>query len=188
MSLGAGQFSAARRSCGFNQVGFIAGCLFALFTAPVDAQPNSDSITLSVVVNGALPGFRPGDSVSYVTQEMAGVGLSGWEFVPGQAVASANRLEFEITPDPFADSNVRKFFPMPQVNALFGNRHRISVEARLYIGGQYQTLVFDQATVQGGAADPDLAAFFVKIAANLLGPRGAYHAVEFDPPAPLPAP
>jgi hypothetical protein len=51
-------------------------------------------------------------------------------------------------------------------------------EVRLYLNGEYQTLVEKQAIIQGGADDPDLAAAVASVTQSLLGPSGAYHAIN----------
>jgi hypothetical protein len=57
--------------------------------------------------------------------------------------------------------------------------HRpVTIEARLYLNGQYQTLVEAQALVQGGPDDPDLAAAVAVVTKDLLGPKGAFRAIE----------
>ena len=60
----------------------------------------------------------------------------------------------------------------------FGVHRPITIEARLYLNGEYQTLVEKQAVIQGGADDPDLAAAVESITQNLLGPTGAYRAID----------
>ncbi len=60
----------------------------------------------------------------------------------------------------------------------FGVRRPITIEARLYLNGAYQALVEKQAVIQGGPDDADLAATVASVTQNLLGPQGAYRAVE----------
>jgi hypothetical protein len=60
----------------------------------------------------------------------------------------------------------------------FGVHRPITIEARLYFNGEYQTLVEQQALVQGGPDDPDLAAAVASATRNLLGPSGAYRAID----------
>ena len=145
------------------------------------AQSDIQPVTLSVMVTGGLPGFRDADAAPYVAQAMAATDLPEWRFTPGHDDAS-DRVEWTVTPDPYASSNVRQFFPMPQVQKLFGDRHRITVEARLYLGGQYQTLMLSQATIRGGASDRELASFIAKMTEDLLGGHGAYNAIDLAPP------
>ena len=60
----------------------------------------------------------------------------------------------------------------------FGVHRPVTVEARLYLKGEYQTLVEQQAIVQGGPDDPELASVVAKVTQNLLGPSGAYRAMD----------
>ena len=59
----------------------------------------------------------------------------------------------------------------------FGVHRPITIEARLYLDSEYQTLVEKQAIIQGGPDDPDLAQAVASLTQNLLGPSGAYRAV-----------
>jgi len=49
---------------------------------------------------------------------------------------------------------------------------------RLYLNDEFQTLVERQATIQGGPNDTELAAAVVSATASLLGPSGAYRAID----------
>lgn len=138
---------------------------------------------LAVSVDGELPGFSARDAASYVAREMTAAGVATWRFEAAIGSAPPNRIEWHIIPDPYAGSSVRQFFPIPQVQKTFGARHRISVEARLYLDGAYQTLLFDQATVQGGTTDDELAAFITDMTKELLGPQGALQAIDMTPAA-----
>ena len=53
---------------------------------------------------------------------------------------------------------------------VFGVRRPITIEARLYLNGEYQILVEKQAVIRGGPDDPDLAAAVASVTQNLLGP------------------
>ena len=57
---------------------------------------------------------------------------------------------------------------------VVGVHRPITIEARLYLNGEYQTLVEKQAVIEGGPNDPDLAAAVATVTQNLLGPSGAY--------------
>jgi hypothetical protein len=52
----------------------------------------------------------------------------------------------------------------------FGVHRPITIEARLYLSGEYQTLAKEKAIIQGGPDDPDLAAAVASLTQNLLGP------------------
>ena len=60
----------------------------------------------------------------------------------------------------------------------FAAHRAITIEARLYLNGEYQTLVKQQAVVQGGPGDPDLATAVASVTQNLLGPQGAFRAID----------
>jgi hypothetical protein len=49
---------------------------------------------------------------------------------------------------------------------------------RLYLKGEYQTLVERQAMIQGGPNDPELAAAVTSATDSLLGPSGANRASD----------
>lgn len=160
--------------------------LLCLLPTALSAAP----VTLAVMPRGALPGFRAEDAALYLTQQMAVQNLPDWAFIPAPAppYPPRNRIEWHFALDPYASGGVRQYFPMPQVQKLFGARHRVTAEAMLYLDDEYQTLVFGQATIQGGAQDKDLAAFIAAMTQNLLGPHGAYRSIDLAPPANAPAP
>jgi hypothetical protein len=162
---------------------FVAAILLLLPAGRPKAE--TGPVTLSVTASGPLPGFRAEDATRYVTQQMAASGVNGWRFVAAPAPANPprDRIEWHFELDPYAGGGVRQFFPMAQVQKLFGVKHRISAEARLYLDGQYQTLMFGQATIQGGAEDKDLAHFVAQMTGGLLGEHGAYRSIDLSPGA-----
>jgi hypothetical protein len=60
----------------------------------------------------------------------------------------------------------------------YDSAEKVTIEARLYLSGQYQTLVQKQAVIQGGPDDPDLVRAVASVTENLLGPSGAYRAID----------
>ena len=54
----------------------------------------------------------------------------------------------------------------------------ITIEARLFLNGEYQTLVKGKSIIEGGPDDPDLAAAVASLTQNLLRPSGAYGALN----------
>jgi hypothetical protein len=159
-----------------------AGLLLALIQ-PSPAQ--TPAITLSVEARDDLPGFRKADVADYLADRMREAGLRGWAFIaaPAPSIPPRDRIEWHFEPDPFAGSFVRQFFPMPGVQKIFGPRHRITAEAMLYLDDEYQTLVFGQATIAGGAQDKDLADFVARMTKDLLGEKGAYRSIDMGPAA-----
>jgi hypothetical protein len=110
---------------------------------------------------------------------MADAGLAGWRFEPAASDdVAADRVEWSFKLNPYAGGEVRSFVRSRIHERNFGARRPITIEARLYLNGQYQTLVEEQAIVQGGPDDPDLAAAVTSSTQNLLGPTGAYRAID----------
>jgi len=137
------------------------------------------SSTLAVEASDALPGFHRADLPRYLALHMAKAGLSEWRFEPttGREVA-ADRVEWSFKLNPYAGGEVRSFGHRVTQDWGFGVHRPITIEARLYLNGEYQTLVEQQALVQGGPDDPGLAAAVASATRNLLGPAGAYRAID----------
>jgi hypothetical protein len=157
-------------------VGWLA--LVAAF-GPFATAPAAASSTLEVEASNVLPGFHRGDLPRYLAQHMAEARLSDWHFEPGAGnTRAADRVEWSFRLNPYAGGEVRSF-----ARSLFGERkfdapRPITIEARLYLNGEYQTIVEEQAIVRGGPNDPDLAAVVAKITQNLLGSSGAYRGID----------
>jgi hypothetical protein len=80
---------------------------------------------------------------------------------------------------------VRNFVRTLFYEQRLGVHRPVTIEARLYLNGQYQTLVQRQAVIQGGPDDPDLVRAIASVTENLLGPSGAYRAIDIGrSPAP----
>jgi hypothetical protein len=123
-------------------------------------------ITLKIEASDGLPGFNHTDLLSYLALHMRDARLADWHFEPMTERSSApNRVEWSFKANPSAEPSS-------------GVHHRITIEARLYMNGEYETLVEQQATIQGGPNDPELAAAVAGIIVSLLGPSGAYRAVN----------
>jgi hypothetical protein len=147
--------------------------------------PAAAPTTLMVEASNGLPGFHRADLSRYLALHMAEAGLADWRFEPAAETGPApDRVEWSFKLNPYAGGEVRRF-----VRSLIDERsfhvHRpITIEARLYLDGQYQTLVEKQAIIRGGASDPDLAAAVASVTQDLLGPLGAYRAIDTgQPPA-----
>jgi hypothetical protein len=159
--------------------GLLAGAL--LFYDPAQAQTPA---VISVQAGGELPGFRIEEAWSYLAAEMAGAATPEWRFVPRDPGAAApNRIEWNFEVLPYAGGQVRQFFPMPGVQRMLGAHKLISAQAKLYLNGQYQTVTFGQEAIQGGANDPELAAFLVKLTRSL---ETAWRATDMTPAAHAP--
>jgi hypothetical protein len=116
---------------------------------------------------------------------MAEVGLAGWRFEPAETDNGApNRVEWTFRLDPDAAGDVRSFMRAPATKR-FDVPRPVTIEVRLYLNGEYQTLVERQAMIQRGPNDPEFAAAVTSATAGLLGPSGAYGAIDLGQrPAP----
>jgi hypothetical protein len=136
-------------------------------------------VTLAVEATHGLPGFHHWALSRFLAAHMADAGLAGWRFDPAASDdVAADRVEWSFKLNPYAGGEVRSFVRSLIYERNFGARRPITIEARLYLNGQYQTLVEEQAIVQGGPDDPDLAAAVTRATQNLLGPSGAYRAID----------
>jgi len=145
------------------------------------STPAAASITLKVEASNGLPGFNPTDLSRYLASHMAEAGLADWRFEPAEGNSAApDRVEWTFRLNPYAGGELRNrsFAHTLVYEQRLGVRRPITIEARLYLNGEYQTLVERQATMQDGANDPELAAAVAGATASLLSPSGAYRAID----------
>jgi hypothetical protein len=154
---------------------------WALATAlwPLAAASAAVPVTLQVVALHGLLGFHHFALSRFLAAQMARIGLTDWRFEPAASDrVAADRVEWTFKLNPYAGGEVRSFVHTLSHEGGFVGRRPITIEARLYLDGEYQTLVEQQAVVRGSPDDPDLAAAVASAAWNLLGPQGAYRAIE----------
>ena len=154
----------------------LAGLLAFLLATPVLAQT---PLTVAVQGSGELPGFRMEQAGPYLAAQMNQAGVTAWRFASRDPSAAApNRIEWQFELQPYAGGQVRQLFRMPEGRTevhLQGTHRLISAQARLYLNGEYQTVVIGQEAVQGGDNDPDLANFLIQLTRNI---ESAYRAID----------
>jgi hypothetical protein len=139
--------------------------------------------TLQVATADTLPGFHIGTMPGYLSQQMAHVRLPDGRFEPAAANGRApDRVEWGFKMNPYAGGEQRSFVRPHMDQRIFGAHRPVTIEARLYLHGEYQTIIEQQASIEGGPGDPDLAAAVASVTRNLLGPQGAYRAIERGQP------
>lgn len=140
------------------------GALFILallWCAPASAR------NVAVEAGGELPGFEIADARPWLAEQMNHAGLADWQFAArDEGQAAPDRIEWRFELLPYAGGGVRQFFPQPGAAALKA-RHMVSAEVRLYLGGQYQTMILGQEAVAGGAGDAALADFIARTTKTL---------------------
>jgi hypothetical protein len=154
--------------------------ILALGAVFVLLVPASASL-LKVEGSGGVPGFDgPEELGRYLTLQMAEAQPANWHFEPAAAggTPAPDRVQWRFKLGPYAGGEVRSFVPRQMDDVTFGVHRPITIEARLYLNGKYQTLVKEKAIIQGGPDDPDLAAAVANLTQNLLNPSGAYRSTH----------
>jgi hypothetical protein len=157
----------------------VSRLVLAAAVMPFTPAIAASALTLQVETSDTLPGFHIGDMPRYLALHMAKVGLADWRFVPSADKGSAPEgVEWRFKLNPYAGGEVRTFVRPHMADRIFAAYRPVTIEVRLYLHGEYQTLVEKQAIIEGGPKDPDLAAAVASITQSLLGPSGAYSAAE----------
>ena len=127
----------------------IAWWALAMTLGPFASASAATRVTLQVEVSQGFPGLNRSALSRFIAVHMAEAGLANWRFepAPGNGVA-ADRVEWMIKLNPYAGGGVRNFTPSLSHEDWFGRL--VTIEARLYLGGEYQTVVEEQATIRGG--------------------------------------
>jgi hypothetical protein len=138
-------------------------------------------VTVGVEVSGPTLGMDRPALERYCADEMERLGLAGWHFVPAEEAPNGDSIDFKIVLNPYAGGTNRYIGPLSTPG--LGLHRSISVEARLSLGGRYQTLSFVQGEV-GGARDPALGRLVTGLTRSLLDgadtslPNGVHPASE----------
>jgi hypothetical protein len=152
----------------------LAAALFLL--AP---ENSAAQLTVQVETSDTLPGFHRRDLPRYLALHMAEARLPDWLFEPAADKGSApNRVVWKFILNPYAGGEVRNFTRPHMAERIFGAHRPVTIEARLYLNGEYQTLVEKQAVIGGGPDDTNLAAAIASVTQNLLGSQGAHRAID----------
>ena len=162
-----------------DRAALVAMLALVAFVWPFASGNAAAPITLTVEAFHGLPGLHHSALSRFLAAHMADAGLADWRFEPPQADAEApNRVEWTFRLNPYAGGEVRSFMRAAVSEQGFGVRRPVTIEVRLFLNGEYQTLVERQATIQGGPNDPEFAAAVAGATEGLLGPSGAYRAID----------
>lgn len=147
---------------GFALAAFLASVVgFAASPAHAAAAQSRLGAPLDVAIEtkGSLPGFSNNELPDYFANAMNATDTKGWHFVPQQAGRrlAADRIELSFETNAYAAGTVRTYgISRATMERLLNVHHSITIEARLFLGDQYQTLFFEQVTVSGGPHDAEL--------------------------------
>ena len=163
----------------FRRAVWVARLVLAATVVPFASVVAAAATTLQVEAATGLPGFHRDDLQRYLAVHMAEARLGEWRFEPAADNGSAaNRVEWSFKLNPYAGGEVRNFARTSGYEQKLGLHRPVTIEARLYLNGEYQTLVEAQAIIHGGPDDPALAAAIASATQSLLGPSGAYRAID----------
>ncbi len=132
-----------------------------------------------------MPGFDQIGLERYLTRQVAAMHLPGWRFQPAglHAEPAPNRLQWSFRLNPYAGGTARRIGPG---GTAIGLHRYVTVEVRLYLGGDYQTLSSGQTELEGGTDDAKLGALVdthdaLRHRQRHIGPGGAAFAgLEFN--------
>ena len=145
----------------------------------LDNAVREKNLTISVEIDGSLPGFTTDQLSAYLSQQMTASHMTAWHFEPGPAPEAtagqpANRIVWRFKQLPFAGGGVRYIGPaLSKARDVFGVGRAVGIDAKIYLNGQYQATTFDQATVKGGPNDPGLAAAIQKVMKSIVANAAA---------------
>jgi hypothetical protein len=170
-------FRAARRHGALATM--IVGALAASAAASSAASSPTMPLQVAVETKGSLPGFSDSELPDYFAAAMNAVTQKGWHFAPGPASSvPADRIELSFETNAYAAGAVRTYgISRATMERLLNVHHSITIEARLFLGDQYQTLFFEQVTVSGGPHDAELDDAVAKLTRALT----AYPALKTGP-------
>jgi hypothetical protein len=168
-----------------NHAPLVATLALVALVCPFAPATAETPITLKVEAAHGLPGLHHSALCRFLAAHMADAGLADWRFEPAEGdVDAPNRVEWSFKLNPYAGGEVRRFVREPVAERGFGVHRPVTIEVRLYLNDKYQTLFEQKAMVQGGPNDPELAAAVTSATQGLLGPSGAYRAIDMRQLAP----
>jgi hypothetical protein len=135
--------------------------LGALAARAADQPP---ATPMAVEITGSVPGLDEAALGRYVAAQMNAARV-GWQFVVvPNASAQPDRVEWSFTTGPSATGSVRTYgFSRAMMERLMPKRYYMTVQAKLYWHGQYQTVMLGHATTRAAVPDPDLTALIGKM-------------------------
>jgi hypothetical protein len=124
----------------WRRIAVVVCWALATVFAPFASVPAAAASTLEVEASNVLPGFHRSELTRYLAQHMAEARLSDWRFEPaaGDSVA-ADRVEWSFKLNPYAGGEVRRVGGSLSREGRLGSHRPVTIEARLYLNGEYQT-------------------------------------------------
>jgi hypothetical protein len=156
-----------------SSTGMILLATLTVFAPRLSAAPQAGMdadgkpVTVSVEIEGSVPGFTQDQLSAYVSAQMTAAEVGSFQFAPANAagnVEPANRVVWRFKMLPYAGGSVRYIGPaISKLREGFGMERAVGIDAKIYLNGKYQASTFDQASIKGGAADPNLTSAIKKV-------------------------
>ena len=127
---------------------------FLLLTPSVLAARANDASHLAIEVSGEIPGFKPGELVTWIVIQMERSDLP-WSFAPAK-------------PGAVAPHRVAWRFTTEAGQGRFKGRSFVSAQVKLYRYTQYERSMMNQAEIAGGPLDPNFGTFITQMTRDLL--------------------
>jgi hypothetical protein len=163
----------------FNRAALVAASALTFVFMPNASPRAAAQVTLQVEASHGLPGLHHSALSRFLAAHMADARLADWRFEPAKGDAPApDRVEWTFRLNPYAGGEVRQFVRAPVAEQGFGVHRPVTIQVRLYLNGEYQNLVERQAMIQSGPNDLEFATAVRSATESLLGPSGAYRAID----------
>ena len=161
------QLSPARRSAARWVLAFAAAISLPEAAVGQASQP----LAVIVVAHGSVPGIKDVDLNRFLADTMNGGVQGPWRFEPAPAGATKapNRIEWSIRSMTSAEGTVRSFgFARAAIDRMMGKHQILSIDATLFLGGQYRTVSHSEVPATKEAQNPELAADVVRSTQQLM--------------------
>ena len=150
-----------------------SGCAIGLLVlcAATDAVAGAPPGTFAVTTEGLLPGFAEDQLASYVATQMTKAKAGNWQFVAAKDAAQSaeGQVQWSFKTAPSATGALRTYgFSRAMMERLVAARRYVTIEAKLFLHGEYQTETLGQATITMEGEDPALDAEIVKMVQLLM--------------------
>jgi hypothetical protein len=131
-----------------------------------DATGAASAERVAVETAGDVPGLGEAELGRYVAEQMNATGARRWQFFADEKsdAAPEDRVEWSFTTGPSANGALRNYgFSRAMMERLIDAHHYVTVEAKLYWHGQYQSVMLGHVTIGPALPYPALTALIGKM-------------------------
>jgi len=131
-----------------------------------DATGAASPERVAVKTAGDVPGLGEAALGRYVAEQMNAAGAGRWQFFAEETAGAEpeDRVEWSFATGPSANGALRNYgFSRAMMERLLDAHHYVSVEAKLYWHGQYQSVMLGHVTIGPALPYPALTALIGKM-------------------------